>query len=305
MTDDAAGSPGECEDDTVPGGAASWVSDARLAAVIFASGRPQMVALDIDGTLHSASDTNPDAHETISSATRAAVRAVVGSGTHLVLCTGRLSPATLPFLRELDICAGFAICSNGAVLIDAGTGRVVEQVIFDLRDPIAILRTRLPGAVFVAERPGLGVLATDRVDDADMHFGLVELVGDDELAAASTTRLAVHWPGRSGSALAAALANVDIPGVRCCCYSDEPLADLTAAGVSKAAMLERLRANLGVLASETLAVGDGVNDLEMLAWAAHGVAMGHSPAQVRAAADQVCPPGIEDGLAIALSQWFR
>jgi hypothetical protein len=54
-----------------------------------------------------------------------------------VLCTGRLSLATLPFLREVDISAGFAVCSNGAVLIDAATGRVVEQVEFDLRDPIA------------------------------------------------------------------------------------------------------------------------------------------------------------------------
>jgi len=60
-----------------------------------------------------------------------------------------------------------------------------------------------------------------------------------------------------------------------------------------------------VPASETLAVGDGINDLEMLAWAAHGVAMGHSPALVLAAADQICPPGADDGLATALSQWFQ
>lgn len=98
--------------------------------VVFASGRPEMVALDIDGTLHIAAANDPRAHATISSATRAAVRAVVASGVHLVLCTGRLSPATLPFLRELDICAGFVICSNGAVLY-AGAGRVVEQVAFD------------------------------------------------------------------------------------------------------------------------------------------------------------------------------
>jgi len=70
---------------------------------------------------------------------RAAVRAVFGSGAHVVLSTGRLSPATLPFLRELDLSAGFAVCSNGAVLINAATGLIVEQVVFDLRDPIAVL----------------------------------------------------------------------------------------------------------------------------------------------------------------------
>jgi hypothetical protein len=32
------------------------------------------------------------------------------------------------------------VCSDGAVLIDAATGQVVEQVVFDLLDPIAVLR---------------------------------------------------------------------------------------------------------------------------------------------------------------------
>lgn len=272
--------------------------------MIFTGGRPKLVALDIDGTVHAAPDNDSRAHETMSPATRAAVRAVTGSGAHLVLCTGRLSPATLPFLHELDISAGFAICSNGAVLIDAGTGRIIQQITFDLHDPVAILRERLPDAVFVAENPGIGVKATGRVDNADMHFGVVEPVDDDEMMAISAPRLAVHWPGRSGPALADALADLAIPGVRCCCYLDVPVADLTAGGVSKATMLARVCVTLEVPASETLAVGDGINDIEMLTWAAHGVAMGHSPAPVLAAADQICPPGVDDGLAMALSQWF-
>ena len=270
----------------------------------FASGRPAMVALDIDGTLHVAPDTDAHAHTTISAGVRAAVRAVAAAGAHLVLCTGRLSPATQPFLRELEIAAGVAICSNGAVLIDASTGRVIEQAVFDLRRPIAVLRNRLPGAIFVAENPGVGVWATDRVDNSDMHHGVVELVDLDDLATATTTRLAVHWPGHTADDLADMLAGLDLPGVQGCSYPDEPLADLTATGVSKAAALERLRITLGVAVTETLAVGDGVNDLEMLAWAAHGVAMGHSPPSVLAAADQICPAGADDGLACALSQWF-
>src|ERR1700754_3863288 len=110
-----------------------------------------MVVLGIDGTLHVAPGTDPRAHETISVAVRAAVRAVVRSGAHVVLCTGRLSPATLPFLRELGVSAGFGGCSTGAMLIAAATGHVFGQVAFDLLDPIAVLREHLPGAVFVAE----------------------------------------------------------------------------------------------------------------------------------------------------------
>jgi hydroxymethylpyrimidine pyrophosphatase-like HAD family hydrolase len=68
-----------------------------------------MVVLDIDGTLHAASDTDRRAQDAISVAVRAAVRAVARSGTPVVLCTGRLSPSTMPFLWELDICAGFSL----------------------------------------------------------------------------------------------------------------------------------------------------------------------------------------------------
>jgi hydroxymethylpyrimidine pyrophosphatase-like HAD family hydrolase len=264
-----------------------------------------MVVLDIDGTLHMAPGANPLAHETISAPVRAAVKAVARSGSHVVLCTGRHFSATLPFLRELDLSDGFAVCSNGAVLLDAATGRIVEQIMFDLSDPIAVLREVLPGAIFVAENPGVGVRVTGRVDDADQVYGEVEPVTIDELAGIATTRLAVHWPGRSGQALADVLDRTDLPGVSCCCYLDVPLADLTATGVSKAAMLEKLRIQFGVDAADTLAVGDGVNDLEMLAWAGHGVAMGHAPASVMAVADQVCPSGADDGLATALSQWFQ
>lgn len=270
----------------------------------FEAGHPLMVALDIDGTLHTANDDDPRAHKTISVAVKEAVQAVIRSGAHVVLCTGRLAPSTRPFSHELGIDTGFAVCSNGAVLINAESGRVVEQIEFELREPVGVLHDRLPGAIFVSENPGIGVRATGRINDADTHHGRVEMVGIDELAATSTTRLAVHWPGHSARSLADLLTEANLAGVRHLCYDDEPLADLTAAGVSKAVMLEKLRIQLGIPVTETLAVGDGVNDLEMLTWAAHGVAMGHAPAHVQAAADQICPCVTDDGLATALSQWI-
>jgi hydroxymethylpyrimidine pyrophosphatase-like HAD family hydrolase len=46
-----------------------------------------------------------------------------------------------------------------------------------------------------------------------------------------------------------------------------------------------------------VAIGDGGNDVQMLRWAARGVAMGHAPEAVRAAADEVTG-GIEDDGAL-------
>jgi len=44
-----------------------------------------------------------------------------------------------------------------------------------------------------------------------------------------------------------------------------------------------------------VAIGDGRNDIEMLAWAARGVAMGHADDSVKAAADEVTGSIDEDG----------
>ena len=50
----------------------------------------------------------------------------------------------------------------------------------------------------------------------------------------------------------------------------------------------------------TVAVGDQRNDLEMLRWAARGVAMGNAPDEVKAAADEVAGDVDDDGLVPVL-----
>jgi hydroxymethylpyrimidine pyrophosphatase-like HAD family hydrolase len=61
---------------------------------------------------------------------------------------------------------------------------------------------------------------------------------------------------------------------------------------------------LSVRQADVLAVGDGHNDLEMLAWAGRGVAMGQAPDDVKAIADDVCGTVDEDGLAHVLSGYL-
>ncbi|MEO8518979.1 MAG: HAD hydrolase family protein, partial [Dermatophilaceae bacterium] len=72
--------------------------------------------------------------------------------------------------------------------------------------------------------------------------------------------------------------------------------DINPEGVSKASALEMVRRRLGVEPAETTAVGDQRNDIEMLRWAARGVAMGNAPDEVKDAADEVTQGVDEDGL---------
>jgi HAD superfamily hydrolase (TIGR01484 family) len=80
--------------------------------------------------------------------------------------------------------------------------------------------------------------------------------------------------------------------------------DLAPEGVSKASGLDSVCARLGLRSQDVVAVGDGLNDLEMLRWAGRGVAMGGSPPQVLEAADDVTGSVYEDGLADEIERWL-
>lgn len=75
-------------------------------------------------------------------------------------------------------------------------------------------------------------------------------------------------------------------------------------GVTKGAALQRLCASLGIEAESVMAFGDGENDLEMLRWAGHGVAMANGLDSVRAMADEVCPSNEADGLAQTIAKYI-
>ena len=60
-------------------------------------------------------------------------------------------------------------------------------------------------------------------------------------------------------------------------------------GITKGAVVAQLADRLGVRATEALAVGDDLNDLEMLDWAGRGLAIQGAPAPLVAVADAVIP----------------
>lgn len=70
--------------------------------------------------------------------------------------------------------------------------------------------------------------------------------------------------------------------------------------MSKASALDELVTELGLSHEATVALGDGSNDVEMLEWAAWGVAMGGASAQVRAHADYVTGAVENDGAAAVM-----
>ncbi len=78
--------------------------------------------------------------------------------------------------------------------------------------------------------------------------------------------------------------------------------ELNSAAANKGGALEALCRHLGVLPEETVAFGDGTNDITMLRTAGLGVAMGNAAPEVKAAADVVTEDNEYAGVAKVINQ---
>lgn len=256
----------------------------------------KLVALDIDGT------TITHAGE-LRDRVRDAVRAVADAGHHVVIATGRSVIATTPILDRLGISAGRAVCSNGAVTLKLDPrrpeGYSLKQVVtFDPRPSLELLREKMPTALVAVEALGTGFKVNRPFPDGELQ-GEIEVVEWEELVAEPVTRLTLREPEMPPEEFLKAVETVGLHGVTYAVGWSAWL-DINPEGVSKGSALELVRRKLGIDPADTVAVGDQRNDVEMLRWAARGVAMGNAPDEVKAVADEVCASVDDDGLADVL-----
>lgn len=259
-----------------------------------------LVALDVDGTI-------VDHDEMMTDRVREAVQRLAKAGAHVVVATGRSLHATLPIAQRLGLDAGYdgsyLVCSNGAVTVRLDSSleeghQVVAVHTFDPSSVAGLLREQLPTGLFAVEVLGRGYKLTAPFPDGELS-GEMEVVPFDELFTEPVMRVVVRSPEHTSAQFEALVDEVGLHGVA---YSVGWTAwlDLAPDGVTKASALEDVRLRLELRREDTVAVGDGRNDLEMLRWAARGVAMGNAPQEVKDAADEVTAPVDEDGLADVL-----
>ncbi len=276
---------------------------------------PLLVASDVDGTL-----LDPGAR--VSERTRAAVHRVVAAGVPFVLVTGR-PPRWIPPIVEQLGHAGPTVCANGAVHYDAAIDQVSHMVTLDprqLRAAAEVVASALPGAKLAVELPADGsAINSAGMNGFDQFLaepgythpwpgGDSETAPRDLLLGRPAIKLLVRQANASSALMAAAvgeLLGAQSPAPLELTYSTGyGLIELSAPGVTKGAGLARLAAELGIARADVLAVGDMPNDLSMLRWAGHGVAMANSHPAVLEAADEITTDNSEDGLACVLERWF-
>ena len=251
----------------------------------------RMLALDLDGTtLNHMGELSDGVRDAI---------AALPDEVIVVVATGRSIIATTPVLAALDIREGFAVCANGAVTIELNQAdpsgyAIAETVTFDPRPVLERLRVALPTARIAVEELGVGFKVNAHFPEGEL-MGETRVVDWEELVANPVTRVTLRQPEATAEEFGEMVERAGLHGVSYAVGWSAWL-DINPEGVSKASALELVRRRIGVEPIHTLAVGDQRNDLEMLHWAAWGVAMDNAPDEVKAIADEVTGHVDEDGL---------
>lgn len=81
--------------------------------------------------------------------------------------------------------------------------------------------------------------------------------------------------------------------------------DINPCGLSKLVAARKVISHFGIELSETMAFGDGGNDVELLMGVGTGVVMGNATDEVKSCADYVTDSVDEDGIVTALRKFWR
>jgi hypothetical protein len=262
--------------------------------------KPRVVATDLDGTVVRTDGT-------ISPRTRDALGLARAAGALIVVVTGR-PPRWLTGIGDALGHDGTAICANGALTYDLTTDEIVASRPIGLdvvRRLMSQLRATVPDVVFAVERID-GQFAHEAAYHPRWEPEAMTIVGDlEQVFDVPIAKLLGRVEGvDSDGLLAAARASVDAGLANLTHSSIDGLLEVMAYGVTKATTLEQWLAQRGLGAADVIAFGDMPNDLEMLTWAGHGVAVANAHPDVLAVADEVTLSNDDDGVAVVLEKLY-
>lgn len=261
----------------------------------------RLCALDLDDTLLN------NVHR-LTPRTRRAIAQCVTLGVTVVLASGRMHAAMLPYLQELQLTTA-AISYNGALVKNATTGAVwlEERVAAPLSQQIMAycqehglqLNFYLNDILYsAADTPWLRLYEERTNAPMQIAPDLYSRFHD-----ACPTKLVIvdapdiidtllpQFKARFGSALYITKSNAEYL---------EFLPPTTDKGKALAAVA----AHYDIPQSATLAFGDSWNDIPMIAWAGLGLAVANAKPDLKAVADRVIASNEDDGVAHALADIY-
>jgi hypothetical protein len=268
----------------------------------------RLIAIDIDGTLL-------DSRGQLPSSNRDAIREALKSGIEVMLVTGRSFHHARPIGAALSDRLPL-IVSNGA-LMKQQNGETLHRNLLDpavTRAIIVKIRESRSGAALIFDREGPTQYLFEGIDwqhpnrrryyEKNQRF-MTERSPLENSLTESPVQLAFTGGVEEMRQLADVVRGLDISkriAVTLTEYEarDFSLLDITNKGCSKGSMLSTWLNQSGVDSQDVMAVGDNLNDQDMLALVGHPVVMGNAVDSLKTFGWPMTDRNDENGLAVAI-----
>lgn len=272
------------------------------------------IILDIDGTLYTS-------EKKISPRTLKALLKAQDQGIKLILASGRPARGMRDVAHELkmDENDGLLVSYNGAAVYDCQTDELlfnqamsVEEVKavlnhlenFDVKPMIAKDDTMYVNNVFdnhisyngrdiniieYESRGGKYLLCEKEHlgEFADFELNKILIAADPTYLKNNYEAIRKPFEGKLSSMFTAAFYY-----------------EFTANGIDKGNALHQVLTPMGIKQEDCIAFGDGQNDMSIIKFAGHGVAMDNAVDELKAAAQEVTASNDEDGIAIVIERYL-
>ncbi|WP_134703352.1 Cof-type HAD-IIB family hydrolase [Ammoniphilus sp. YIM 78166] len=237
----------------------------------------KLIALDIDGTLLNDRGVIPEENHQ-------AIQLAKQKGIHVVLSTGRSIITCREYAKSLQL-DSYLVTSNGAEVWD-NKGNLLQQ---------HILTASLVGQMYEmaqAYETRFWAISTDRIWSGEMPEDIFSR----------------HWlkfgfeldTMQKKEKIASLLADTGELEIT----SSTPMnLEINTRGVHKARGLQYVCEQLGIGMKQVIAMGDSLNDLEMIKAVGCGIAMGNAQEELKRAADWITDTNEEAGVANAIKHW--
>lgn len=257
----------------------------------------RLVAIDVDGTLLNSR------HE-VTPVTAAAIERVRGGGVDVVLTTSRPPRALWPILQALALTEPAMFISSQGALTGSYSAEGVLRVLNRRPMPVG------PAKEVVASARAAGMSISWFTGERWLVEGVDDLIRQEAAIVGCVPEVAdlsVEVEAPDKILLLAHVHDiahaVRVPAGLVALPSTPTHLEVTRADVDKGDALRRFCIARGIEPDDVAAMGDGRNDLGMLAFAGTAVAPANAHPEVRAMADLITASNDEDGVAEALARF--
>jgi Cof subfamily protein (haloacid dehalogenase superfamily) len=240
-----------------------------------------LIVSDMDGTLL-------DRSQKVSKENELAIKQFKTRGGLFTLATGRMEPAALPYIRQLEINIP-VILYNGAKIYSPATGKVIYEkhliVSRELWKRFNSAQTDQTAILVYRENDVFAPVRNETLENHERKDGVRCKQMKDEWIDEPITKILLIAPKEKLEQYEEMIVTSEI---RCeTVYSEENYLELLPEGATKGNALKQLVQMLQVEGLHTIAVGDNLNDVTMLQQANCGIAVENACEPLKCVADEL------------------